>query len=131
LSTRCRFAQVEAGEVFEDEATIEYLCRMSGGHPRHLMMFMQAVCNAQDELPLRRKAAEQAVRHYANSLVREVPDEAWPKLVSFDQPQEDIPKDDLHQQMLFFLYVFEYMNGQPWYEVNPVLRTLDRFRRAG
>ena len=74
-------------------------------------------------------AAEQAVRHYANSLVREVPDEAWPKLAAFEAPQDDIPKDDLHQQMLFLLYVFEYMNGTPWYEVNPVLRTLDRFGR--
>jgi hypothetical protein len=29
--------------------------------------------------------------------------------------------------MLFLLYVFEYMNGEMWYEVNPVLRTVPRF----
>ena len=103
---------------------------MSGGHPRHLMMFIQAACNAVDALPLTRRAAEQAVRHYANSLLREVPDEAWPKLANLDAPRDDIPKDDLHQQMLFLLYVFEYMNGAPWYEVNPVFRTLHRFARA-
>lgn len=30
--------------------------------------------------------------------------------------------------MLFYLHVFEYMNGEPWYEVIPVLRTLPKFR---
>lgn len=94
------------------------------------MLFIQAACNAVDALPLTRRASAQAVRHYANSLLREIPDEVWPKLASFAQPRDDIPKDDLHQQMLFLLYVFEYMNETPWYEVNPVLRTLDRFART-
>ena len=29
--------------------------------------------------------------------------------------------------MLFLLHIFEYSDGRPWYEVNPVLRTLERF----
>jgi hypothetical protein len=130
VAARCDFAEISLAHAFDGDGTVHYLCEMSGGHPRHLMMFVQAACNAQDALPLTRKAAEQAVRHYANSLLREVPDEAWPKLAAFDDPRDDIPKDDLHQQMLFLLYVFEYMNGAPWYEVNPVLRTLDRFARS-
>lgn len=130
VEARCRYAGLTIEHAFDDLETVYYLCRMSGGHPRHLMMFIQAACNAQDTLPLARASAEQAVRHYANSLLREVPDDAWPGLAPFDQPQRDIPKDDLHQQMLFLLYVFEYMNDVPWYEVNPVLRTLERFQRA-
>lgn len=130
VEARCRHAQLGMDAVFDAPATVDYLCEMSGGHPRHLMMFVQAACNSVDALPLTRRAAEQAVRHYANSLLREVPDEAWPKLVAFDAPRDHIPKDDLHQQMLFLLYIFEYMNGAPWYEVNPVIRTLDRFARS-
>jgi hypothetical protein len=102
---------------------------MSGGHPRHLLMFLQSACNELDALPITRPAAEKAVRKYGNALLREVPDPAWDNLPGFDEPQRDIAKDDLHQQMLFLLFVFEYMNGSPWYEVNPVLRTLERFRR--
>lgn len=30
--------------------------------------------------------------------------------------------------MLFLLHIFEYMNGEPWYEVNPVVRTLHKFQ---
>ncbi len=129
LAARCRSAQVSIEDAFDDR-TAQYLCDMSGGHPRHLMMFVQSAANAVDHLPITRSAAEAAVRHYGNSLLREVPDEAWPKLTAFAEPADDIPKDDLHQQMLFLLYVFEYMNGAPWYEVNPVLRTLPKFERS-
>lgn len=128
LQARSRHAEVDFGEVFDGEGTCRHLCAMTGGHPRHLMMFLQAAANEVDELPITRDAVEKAVRHYANSLFREVPDEFWPHLRKFDQPQADIPKDETHQQMLFLLHVFEYMNGEPWYEVNPVLRTLPKFR---
>jgi hypothetical protein len=60
--------------------------------------------------------------------LREVPEDYWASLRKFKDPQADIPKDEVHQQMLFLLHVFEYMNGRPWYEVNPVIRTLPRFQ---
>jgi hypothetical protein len=85
--------------------------------------------NAVEGLPITRQAAEKAVRNYANSLLRGIPDDFWPPLRGFQAPQSDMPKDEPHQMMLYALYVFEYMNGAPWYEVNPVVRTLDRFAR--
>ena len=127
VAKRCAYVQVSIMEAFDDLSTLEHLCEMSGGHPRHLLMFLQAACNELDDLPITRKAAEKAVKRYAQSLTREVPDDAWPALRPFDTPQRDIPKDELHKQMLFLLYVFEYMNGEMWYEVNPVLRTVPRF----
>ena len=131
IEARCRYAKVKIGEVFEKAETGQYLCRMTGGHPRHLMMFLQSAVNAVGGFPITQAAAEKAVRNYANSLVREIPDEMWDKLPRFFEPQDDIPKDEIHQQMLFLLHVFEYMNGRPWYEVNPVIRTLPRFSDRG
>lgn len=128
LEARSRHAGVDFEEIFDEEKTCRRLCEMTGGHPRHLMMFLQAAANEVDELPITRDAVEKAVRNYANSLFREVPDAFWPHLRKFDVPQSDIPKDETHQQMLFYLHVFEYMNGEPWYEVNPVLRILPKFR---
>lgn len=129
VSLRCEQAEVDINDVFEDPGVLHYLCEMSGGHPRHLLMFLQSACNELDDLPVTKRAAERAIRKYANSLSREVPDEAWLKLKAFDAPQSDIPKDSLHQSMLLLAFVFEYMNGEIWYEVNPVLKTLDRFNR--
>lgn len=127
VAKRCAYAGTTVEETFDDTETMDYLCEMSGGHPRHLMMFLQAACNELDDLPITRQEANKAVRKYGNALMREVPDAAWEILPKFNVPQRDIPKDDLHQQMLFLLFVFEYMNGEMWYEVNPVLRTLERF----
>jgi hypothetical protein len=128
VERRCCEAGTSLDAAFDDLATLNHLCRMSGGHPRHLMMFLQAACNELDDLPITRMAAEKAVRKYANALLREVPDADWDKLAVFATPQRDIPKDEPHQQMLFLLFVFEYMDGDIWYEINPVLRTLERFR---
>ncbi len=130
VEKRCTVAGTSLEQAFDSTDTLNHLCTMSGGHPRHLMTFIQAACNELDDLPITRPAADKAIRKYANALRREVPDAAWDVLPNFGQPQRDIPKDDLHQQLLFLLFVFEYMNGDIWYEVNPVLRTLERFRQS-
>jgi len=128
LQARCHHAEVDFDDVFDSETTCRTLCAMTGGHPRHLMMFIRAAANEVDSLPITQAAVGKAIRNYANSLLREVPDEFWPHLRKFDRPSSNIPKDEIHQEMLLLLHVFEYMNGEPWYEVNPVLRTLPKFR---
>lgn len=130
LDLRCKAAEVPIGEVFPGDRVWHYLCEMSGGHPRHLLMLLRTAANYLDALPITHDAAEQAVTTYANSLLREIPDDFWPLLKHFDEPQDDIPRDDVHQKMLYYLHVFEYQNGRPWYEVNPVVRTLERYRDA-
>lgn len=129
IQARCAYAHVEFQDAFDAEDTANYLCEMTGGHPRHLLMFLQAAMNTCESLPITRAAAERAVSNYANSLLREVPDDFWRRLRAFAAAQDDMPKDEAHQRMLFLLHVFEYMNGRPWYEINPVFRTLDRFGR--
>lgn len=130
IAARCRHAQVAFDDLFDSVQTRQHLCSMSGGHPRHLMMLIQSACDAADTLPLTRTHVDRAVRNYTNSLLRSIPDEAWPRLKAFDNAQRDLPKDELHLNALFSAWVFEYMNGQPWYEINPVLRTLDRYATA-
>jgi hypothetical protein len=127
VEARCSYAGLRTDEVFDQPHTGQFLCEMTGGHPRHLMMFLQTAANSVDELPITREAAEKAVDNYALSLLREVPDKFWPILKEFSKPQDDIPKDENHLEMLFLLHIFEYMNSNPWYEVNPVIRTLKKF----
>lgn len=127
MKKRCEYANVDFDKIFDAPETCTYLCEMTGGHPRHLMMFIQAAASRVDHLPITRDAVERAVRDYANSLKRSIPDDFWPLLQRFETPQEDIPTDENHQEMLLLLHIFEYMNGRPWYEVNPVLRTIPRF----
>lgn len=129
LEARAKSAKVKMAELFDEPSTGHYLCEMTGGHPRHLMMFIQSAADRLDELPITREAAEKAVSNYANSLLRAIPENLWPKIKKFGKVKHEIPKDEDHEQMLLLLYLFEYMNDSPWYEVNPVIRTLDRFTR--
>ena len=131
VKARCTHAGVRMEQAFDHEKTIHFLCEMTGGHPRHLLMFLQAAANSLDALPITRDAAERAIANYANSLMREIPHAAWPNLRKFSAPTAEILKDNEHQQMLFLLYVFEYMNGEQWYEVNPVVRRLRKFKEPG
>src|SRR6266545_1314202 len=127
LEKRCDYAGIAFREIFDAQETCDHLCEMTGGHPRHLMMFIQAAASRVDGLPITRDAVERAIRDYSNSLKRSIPDDFWPHLQRFEIPQDDIPTDAKHQEMLLLLHIFEYMNGRPWYEVNPVLRTIPRF----
>jgi hypothetical protein len=54
-------------------------------------------------------------------------DPFWGPLRAFADPRDDIPRDEDHLEMLYLLHIFEYMNGRPWYEVNPVIPTLPKF----
>lgn len=130
VAARCRYAEVDPAEVFDSEETCHLLCEATGGHPRHLMMFLQSALSRVTGLPITWAAAEEAIREAANSLVRQIDEEEWPRLRRFVEPREEISHDPEHLAMLRHLHVFEYMNGSPWYEVNPVLRTLPKLGAA-
>lgn len=129
LDLRCKAASVQIDDVFDHRDTLNHLCIISGGHPRHLLSLLCSAANTLDELPITRNALDLAIRDAANSALREIPGSLWEKLSAYDKPSREMPKDDEHQEMLFLLWVFEYMNGSPWYEINPIVRTLDRFQQ--
>jgi len=132
IAKRCDYAHVDPAKVFDAPATREHLCRLSGGHPRHLMMFLQASLSQVDALPLKKTHVDKAVESYAQSLAREIPAECWPWLRRFkDGPLQSLPEDlpdNLRRSMLYWLYIFEYRNEEPFYDVNPVIRLLKRFK---
>lgn len=131
LEKRCHAADVDPQDAFDDPATVSRLCEMSGGHPRQLLRFVQASISQADNLPLTSAAVEKAIEQDGNTRLRGMPQDWWSKLRQFDKPQFDVPTDEAYQEMLYLLHIFEYMNGRPWYEVNPVLRTIPQFQRAG
>jgi hypothetical protein len=124
IEARCVYANVDIADLFDSRSTGQYLCEMSGGHPRNLLMFLHSALNNTDTLPVTRQASEYAVRIYANSLFRQIPEDYWDILRRFASPRTNIAKDEMHRQMLLLLHIFEYVNDSPWYEINPAIRTL-------
>lgn len=131
IRLRCEAVDVDFSRLFDSDETLRHLCLTTGGHPRHLFMFLQGAIARCDDLPITRAAVDQAIRAYTDQLLREIPGDYWPWLRHFadgplDQLPHDLP-DDIRRALLNYLYVFEYRNGHPFYDVNPAIRLLKRF----
>jgi hypothetical protein len=131
---RCRFkiAGVEGTKVFDSPDTFTHLCQMSGGHVRNLLIYFRSASDYVDLLPFTEEAVTRGVRQHINAYSRSIPEEHWKLLAQLHlDPDKYIPNDDEHQSMLGDLSILEYLNGEePWYAVNPVVRKLEKFKRA-
>lgn len=130
IARRCARAGTDILRAFDAPGTIDYLCEQSGGHPRNLLRLIVAALNQIDDLPVTRVNLERVVRNEANAMVREMPDAYWAHLRKFGKATKDCPSDEDHRSMLYLLHIFEYMNGEPWFEVNPILRSHPKFHRV-
>lgn len=114
--------------AFDSLDTWNYLCRMSGGHLRNLLILIRSACTAAGTLPLNRRVIEQAVRGISNDFERALnhPD-FFKTLRTIDQTKE-LPGSKDDQMLLYNLSVLEYLNGEVWYVVNPAVKALEKFK---
>lgn len=130
LDARFEYAGVTE-EVFDTPETRSHLCQQTGGHLRHLMMFLQSSVNKVEQLPITSSAVESALRDYRHALARQIPGIFWPWLRRFRSgPLASLPDDlpdEIRRDLLHQLLVYEYVNGEPRYDVNPVIRDLHNF----
>jgi len=110
---RKRLAEATVAEsaAFDSPETLNYLCRMSGGHVRNLLILIRSACTAAGTLPLTRRITEQAVRGMNNDFERALNrPEFFETLRQIDQ-SHDLPGSDHDQLLLYNLSVLEYLNG--------------------
>jgi hypothetical protein len=105
---------------------------MSGGHVRNLLIYFRSSLDYVDSLPITKNAVARGIRQHINAYSRSIPEEHWELLARLHIDSDKyIPNDDKHQEMLGDLSILEYMNAEePWYAVNPVVRELEKFKRA-
>jgi hypothetical protein len=128
IRKRLQAANVGEDSAFDSGDTFDYLCSMSGGHVRNLLILLRSTCAAAGALPLTRQAAEHAVRGMSNDFDRALNrPEFFTVLREIDQTHE-LPGSDHDQLLLYNLSVPEYLNGKAWYAVNPAVRLLEKFR---
>ena len=135
-----RLGDVALDDVFDAQA-LDFLLTYSGGHVRHLMVFVQNACAYADAAPVPLAAAHRAVQQTVRTYDSAMPETHWDKLAELDRSTDQkIPGgDDDYLVMLENLSVLEYINGggqdvfalaEPWYAVNPIVRELQKFRAA-
>lgn len=109
---------------FDEPATVHYLAKMSGGHPRDLLRLVSACFGRLlNEGPITRAVAERAVKDVASEYQRAILDGDWKELVSVDASQgEDTARNEVRMRMLYDLVLLEY--NSYWWRSHPLVRTL-------
>lgn len=112
------------------EGVAEYLCRMSGGHIRELMIMIREACTYLDDLPITMEVAEKVVNKQRENSRRAISKDYWVKLAEVDKTKEVDDNGLEYQNMLYYHMVLLYMNDENWYDVHPIIKELERFKQA-
>ncbi|HEY9622805.1 MAG TPA: P-loop NTPase fold protein [Crinalium sp.] len=106
--------------VFDDLSTLDYLCRISGGHVRNLLVLLYS-CLQQEDPPISRACLDSVIKGYRDDLVLAITDSQWQLLRQINQ-QKIVSEEPEYQALLRSLFVFEYRDNQKrWFDVNPAL----------
>ena len=123
-------ADVQQQEAFDAPETLDYLCRMSGGHTRNLLILLRSACDRLDALPLARSAVEEAVRGMCNDFERSLNKPEFFQVLQQIQQKHSLPGTEHDQLLLYNLSVLEYEDDTPCYSVNPAVRIMEKFKAA-
>lgn len=114
-------------QVFEDAATLDRLCYISGGHMRNLVRLMYG-CLLKQDPPFSRDTLETVIRNERDDLASLLDGHEWQLL--FDAIERGrVQSEDDFNVLLRSLYLFEYRAPeQRWFGINPVLAETETYQ---
>ncbi|WP_138503900.1 AAA family ATPase [Nostoc sp. PA-18-2419] len=108
-------------EIFDNIATLDCLCRLSGGHVRDLLRLLNTWIMDEMALPLTRDTLDQVVRARRNEMMMPISDDEW-QLLRHVKQNKKVSDDQGYQKLIRSRFVFEYRDsGESWFDVNPIL----------
>ncbi|QSJ17438.1 AAA family ATPase [Nostoc sp. UHCC 0702] len=114
-------------EVFDNLATLDRLCLISGGHVRDLLGLLFDCLREQDP-PFDRECLELVIQRQRDYRANAIDPEEWELIFQVVQ-QQRVRGDIEYHTLLRSLFVFEYRDRQgAWFAVNPVLEETPKFR---
>jgi hypothetical protein len=125
---RLSAAGVEESAAFDSDETLDYLCRMSGGHIRNLLILMRDACAALGTLPLTRQSIEGSVQQMSVAFDRALSNPSFFEVLREVDQTNQLPGSDYDEELIYNLSILEYHNGNVWYSVNPAVRLLKKFQ---
>ncbi len=108
-------------EIFDNPATLDRLCILSGGHVRDLLRLLNTWIMEEMALPLSRETLDQVVRARRNEMTMPISDDEW-QLLRHVKQNKKVSDDQGYQKLIRSRFVFEYRDsGESWFDVNPIL----------
>ncbi len=126
-------SRMDLDTLFTPEA-VDYLCRVSGGHPRDLMILVRYACTYAPRDVWPRPISLDVIKRAESRLVAEysrmIPEDHFPLLARVHL-LKTVQNDKAHELMLYNLSVLEYVNdAPPWHDVHPAVTKLPKFQKA-
>lgn len=107
-------------EVFDVPETLDYLCQVSGGHVRNLLVLLNS-CLKKDDPPFSRDLVERVISQRRSELSKAITPHEW-ELLRLVAQQKTVRGEEEYQTLLRSLFVFEYRDAnESWFDINPIL----------
>ena len=108
-------------QFFGSPETLDYLCSMSGGHVRNLLIILRSWINKARTLPLSREKLEEVLVNQRSEMMAGITKDEW-ELIRRVQQEKKLAGDDDYDKLIHNRFVFEYRDRKgSWYDINPVL----------
>lgn len=115
-------------EIFDDPATLDRLCLVSGGHVRSVLRYVTG-CLRKQGLPITQQALEQELRDERNELLGIIDETEW-QLLSQAAKARTFQGNDEYNSLLRKLFLYEYRDDRGrWVDINPVLAETEDYQR--
>ncbi|OQY58780.1 MAG: hypothetical protein B6245_09935 [Desulfobacteraceae bacterium 4572_88] len=122
--------QERVTEIFDTPETLDRLCRVSGGHPRNLMILLRSCIAKKDDLPISRESLEDVIREQRNDWALPMGDNEWELLRKVGK-EKDIGDHKKYHDLLRNVFVLEYRDPDgSWYDVHPILKEAKKLSGA-
>ena len=109
-------------EVFDSPETLDYLCQISGGHVRNLLIILRSWISKDKKFPLSRENLEAVVVAQRTELLQGITADEW-ELMRRVKQEKQIAGDDDYEKLIHNRFVFEYRDREgAWYDINPLLK---------
>ena len=109
-------------EIFDSTETLDYLCKMSGGHVRNILRILNDAIKKQKGLPISSENLNKVIQNFRNERTLAVDDKEWELLRQVVQTQK-VTGDDGYQRLIRSMFVYEYRDDEgSWFDINPLLK---------
>lgn len=109
-------------EIFDSTETLDYLCKMSGGHVRNILRILNDAIKKQKGLPISSENLDKVIQNFRNERTLAVDDQEWELLRQVAQTKK-VKGDDGYQKLIRSMFVYEYRDDDgSWFDINPILK---------
>ena len=115
-------------QVFDTAATLDRLCKVSGGHMRSVLRYVYG-CVRKQSPPLSQAVLEQVIRDERNDMLALINTDEWQLLFQAVKDRTFQGNND-YNSLLRNLFLYEYRDDRGrWVDINPVLAETEVYRQ--